>query len=99
LRLIIVTNSQDSTSEGRNALTAFLQGKGWNIWHWFEDVWLISDAPEGDEILESLRDEIRGLVGIRQFLILSGQDPTTLSGMTTRDGQRWLKTKWAGSNE
>jgi hypothetical protein len=50
-RLIIITDSSKgllngATAQERNLITRFLEGKGWDVWHWFEDVWLVV-VPDG----------------------------------------------------
>jgi hypothetical protein len=30
----------------RDPITEHLMSQGWHVWHWYADLWLISDAPD-----------------------------------------------------
>ena len=65
-RLIIVTDSAGTTRDQRNAITAFLEGKGWEVWHWYEDLWLVNNPGEPIDfgtLRDQLGDAVAGLKG------------------------------------
>lgn len=94
MRLIVLTN-RASVAE-RNALTAFLEGKGWSVWHWFEDAWLIADAPEMAGF-SRLKQEISAAIPtLREFMIISTHDTENqrYSIRASPDGIPWIKEHW-----
>lgn len=85
-----------SSSNVRDAVTAYFQGKNWGIWHWLEDVWLLMDVP--DEITprilwEELRGKIPALQPIRG-VVLGVDDDLKFWGGVTPEAWPWMKEKW-----
>jgi hypothetical protein len=95
MRLIITTDSAVTHVSGRNALTAFLEAKGWAVWHWFQDLWLIDGVPEQIDVV-ALREEIRAAIpgGLPHFLILSAEGLIIYSGMVPTTSLQWLTEHW-----
>jgi hypothetical protein len=92
-RLIIVTDSALINSENRNALTAFLEAKGWSVWHWFQDLWLADHVPV-DVDVNLLRDEIfKVLPGVKRIMIMDA-DKKDHAGMVPTDSLPWLREHW-----
>jgi hypothetical protein len=92
MRLVIATNS--TTVPAKNALTAFLEGKGWAVWHWFEDLWLIDNAPNGIN-LPALRDEIRVLIpAINNLLIIAAEGVANHAGVVPTQSAQWFVEHW-----
>jgi hypothetical protein len=94
MRLIIVSNSAVTGVPVRNALTAFLEAKGWAVWHWFEDLWLIDDAPNGVNLV-ALREEIRGAIPtISHFVIMAAEGPADHAGIVPTPSAQWFVEHW-----
>ena len=70
--ILIITDPSDTASQNKNLITAFLRGKGWDLWHWFDDVWIISNAPETvtAPILGKEIEEIAPTIPSNQYLVL-----------------------------
>ncbi len=93
-RAIIVTNSATATTAAKNQLTAYLEGRGWSVWHWFEDVWLL-DGLQDDFSMSDTRDQIKTMIPARhQFMILSTEGLKQHAGLVPRDSLPWLKEHW-----
>ena len=94
MRIIIATNASTSTVASKNALTAFLEAKGWSVWHWYDDLWLIDDVP--DEInLIALREEIRKAIPtLPYFMTMAAEGPINHAGMVRKESLEWFKQHW-----
>jgi hypothetical protein len=94
VRLIIATNSAAAEVAAKNALTAFLEAKGWAVWHWYQDLWLIDDAPSGVD-LSALREEITSTIPtLRQVLIMTTEGPINHSGTVPSGSVQWFSEHW-----
>ena len=94
MRFIIATNSATTTASGRNALTAFLEAKGWSVWHWYEDLWLIDSAPLMTDF-EPLSVEIKKAVpAIIQLLFLSTEGVILHYGLVPAGSAEWFEEHW-----
>jgi hypothetical protein len=96
-RLIIVTNSAASaktTSSVRDLITGFLQGKGWHVWHWFEDLWLVTVYAD-DVDFSQIRDEIQALLPERiHILLMEFKEDSYFTGSFPEAAIPWLKIHW-----
>jgi hypothetical protein len=94
-RLAIITNSADVTRVHRNAITAFLEGKGWAVWHWFEDLWLI-DNPGEAVALTDLRDQLAVASGDEKLsiFVLATEGNLNHAAMVPVNSIPWLKEHW-----
>ena len=43
-QFVIATNAASPSI--KNEITAFIKGKNWEFWHWFDDLWLLADVGE-----------------------------------------------------
>lgn len=94
MRLIIATNSAVTGVSAKNALTAFLEAKGWSVWHWYDDLWLI-DTPEHISVLTNLRKEImKAIPTLSQILIMTTEGPISHSGTVPPDSGEWFEEHW-----
>ena len=94
MRFIIATNSATITASGRNVLTAFLEAKGWSVWHWYEDLWLIDGAPLITDF-QPLSVEIKKVVpGSIQLLILSTEGVILHYGLVPVGSTEWFDEHW-----
>jgi hypothetical protein len=98
---IVCTNSAIAGDAGanaaeRNAITDRLKAKGWPVWHWFEDVWLVVD-PLGETRPVTLREELRSLIDSRTFILVMQIDPLAFSGFGNAEGWPWMIENWGKS--
>jgi hypothetical protein len=97
-QFIIVTNSaggdaNSATALERDSITGFLQGKGWHVWHWYEDLWLV----KADSILSAseLRKEIQKLIRpLTQIMVFAPGDNLTYNGLVPESALPWIKAHW-----
>ncbi|MGI8773203.1 MAG: hypothetical protein ACR2JE_17405 [Acidobacteriaceae bacterium] len=97
-RVLIATNSGAGnlvgpTAAERNEITLHLQRKGWQVWHWFEDLWLVT-YPGEEMRLPLLRDELRALLGAKYVLIMSLNDSPFYSGFGPQAAWPWMTENW-----
>src|SRR5260370_11570597 len=92
-RLIIVTDSAIISAENRNAITAFLEAKGWSIWHWYQDLWLADNVPINTD-LATLRNEILGVVPGAGRIMIMDADKKDHAGMVPTPSIEWLREHW-----
>ncbi len=94
MRFIVATDSASTTNDIRNAVTAFLEGKGWSVWHWFQDLWLVANAPESTRLV-ILRDEIvRAVPGLKTVMIMSTEGIKEHGGLVPSDSVAWIEEHW-----
>lgn len=95
MRFIISTDAVNVQAASRNSLTAFLEGKGWSVWHWFQDLWLV-DSAEVQVDAVAFRDEIlKAVPGLPYLLILSGEGTITHAGMVPVKAVEWFVEHWS----
>ena len=91
-----IGSTNGSTVSDRNNITAYLEGKpGWQIWHWFQNLWLIV-IPENDPVTPlGLRQELEGFLGVYKHLLVM-QVPETIrySGRGDKGAWPWMGQNW-----
>jgi hypothetical protein len=105
-RIIICTDSTKGpvsgfTADERNRITRHLEAKGWQVWHWFEDLWLVvvpDSSITGQAKLQpaELRDEILTLLETpRKFiLVMEVRGKIAYAGMGNAKGWPWMEANW-----
>ena len=94
MRLIVAVNSSVTNVAAKNALTAFLEAKGWSVWHWYDDLWLLDNVPNTLSLSE-LREEIRNTIPtISQVLIFSTEGLINHSGTVPQGSLTWFTEHW-----
>lgn len=74
-KFIFVINSKFATASQRDSLTSFFEGKGWHVWHWFEDVWLLNSGSEellAHDLGPQITKIIQGKNGYKNGFMLFG---------------------------
>ena len=88
------------TREQRNAITAMFQAKGWQQWHWLEDVWLLAEVPPS-VTSRALSEEISNnpLIGPKAKLVIKLPDDAHLThwGNASKDGWDWMAKFWGNA--
>jgi len=94
-RLIIATDAATATLASRNALTAFLEGKDWSVWHWFQDLWLVDGVPDSID-LTALKGEISAALPApnHNIMIMSTEGSITHSGLVPAASIPWIQEHW-----
>lgn len=94
-RLIVATNSATATNPGRNNITLFLESKKWQVWHWFSDLWLVSDVPD-DLVVNVLREELPACLDdpTKHILIFEIANGSHHTGWVPTSGIEWFKEHW-----
>ena len=84
----------DATSDQQNTVTEFLKDKA-NVgyWHWFSDVWLVSD-PYQKWTAKELRDELSSLIPASHKLVVQIDGDNTWSGFGNTKMFEWLQDTW-----
>lgn len=94
-RFIVTLNV--GTVEQRNAVTEIFRMKGWPLWHWMEDVWLLAKVPESinaKEITEILMEH--PVIGKKAHLVLRIPQGSAAPywGQCHPDAWKWMKEFW-----
>jgi hypothetical protein len=93
-RFVVLTDSSTVDNDARNAITAYLKGKGWQVWHWFGDVWLVDAAPNRID-LNALRLEMTSVMPIiRHLIVMSVEGELALSGIVPAEAIPWINLHW-----
>jgi hypothetical protein len=89
------------TRDQRNAVTEIFQKKGWKLWHWMEDLWLLAEVPDkvtSKDISEEL--DAHPLIGTNKIKIVirvPGSAESTYWGRGSRDSWEWMSRFWGKS--
>src|SRR5579883_3334258 len=92
-RFIIAVDGTTITAGGRNELTAFLEGKGWSIWHWFPDLWLVDEVYDSTSAA-ALRDQIKSLVRGVNVMVMTPEGSIDYAGFIKTTSMEWLHQHW-----
>jgi len=87
------------TREQRNAITIMFQSKGWQLWHWMEDVWLLALVPDNvsaHQISEEMAQN--PLIGQKTRVVIKLPEsvPSTYWGHCAKDAWEWMARFWGG---
>lgn len=97
-RLAIVTDADSATAAEKDALTSYLTDRGWDVWHWFSDLWLVTGVPHDIDI-GTMLDEIRSEVGNIHLFIFRMPASVDAGAYGKLKSLKWLNEKWSGSSE
>jgi hypothetical protein len=98
-RFIICTDTAKGPGPGtsaldRNNITRHLEAKGWQVWHWFEDIWL-AVAPPDSITPRDLRLELMTLLAAgKHVLVMLIEGEIKYSGNGPPAGWPWMAEKW-----
>jgi hypothetical protein len=77
-----------------NDITDYLQKKGWKVWHWLADIWLLTGVPD-DVSPRILWEDLK--VGI-SFPELNGvvinHDTSAYWGNLAKESWDWMRDNW-----
>jgi DNA-binding LytR/AlgR family response regulator len=93
-RYILCLDGASTKAEDRDKVTRFLESHGWQVWHWFEDLWMVT-IP-GDEMnMMSMRDEIRvNALPKGRFVIFELAEGSRTGGTEQTNAVEWIYKNW-----
>lgn len=86
------------TIDQRNAVTNIFLKKEWRIWHWMEDLWLLSEVP--DEVTaQAISEEIYAHPVLKEkvkSVVIRIPDSAVLTywGRGSKKGWDWMAQFW-----
>jgi hypothetical protein len=98
-RFSIAVSGTTASAATKNALTAYLQGKGWQVWHWFDELWLIAAADNVSA--EELSREIRTIPGFHpqvHHIVMKLDGDADYFGWAPREAWDWMSKNWKRSD-
>lgn len=98
MKLIIVTDSADPKGRNRDSITHFLHDRGWEVWHWFRDLWLVDYVPNDTSLVKLHRDLLKAS-NVDHLFIMSGEDPMTFQAQVPEGAVNWLEWVWSVKEE
>jgi hypothetical protein len=93
-KLLIALDS--GTAPQRDAISAFIHAKGWDVWHWIDDLWLLNDVPpeiSPRELWGELTASDPTLTPIKG-LVLRPDGEILYWGGNVAESWPWLMEKW-----
>jgi hypothetical protein len=98
-RFVICTDSGGgegyaATTRERNKITRLLQSKGWRIWHWFEDVWLVVNPSEERYSTDQLQLELRTQFIDDRYVLILEVTAGEYSGFGPKKAWPWMRKNW-----
>ena len=94
-KFLIATDSQKVLTPTKNQLTGFLQGRGWEVWHWIDDLWLIVGPMNATartitkEIEAAMPDLAKG-----RFVVFQVEGVPAYFGRGPKEAWEWMKSHW-----
>ena len=88
----------NGTSEQQNAITLHLKKRGFEFWHWIEDLWLLSNVPLGvtpRRLWEEL-NELPELAG-QDMIVFMVNSGIAYWGQLPQNAWRWLGENWGAA--
>ena len=80
-------------AEQQDRITAFLQGKGWQVWHWLPDIWLLAEVPNTHSA-KSISEALDSLIGTSARIVFSIEGPSEYFGKSSKDSWAWMVQYW-----
>lgn len=74
-----------------------LQAKGWDVWHWFDDLWLVVNSGK-DYSPADLREDIQNLFSADKNVIVIQVEGVSYSGFGPPRAWTWMRKKWPGDS-
>lgn len=84
-----------ATADARDAITNHLLAQGWKVWHWLEDLWLVSEVSD-DVTPRLLWDELKAMPSVRKFsgLVMNASPEMLYWGGNKPESWVWMKENW-----
>ena len=92
-RFILVIN--DTTKEQQDTITCFFKDAGQGYWHWFSDLWLLTDSSDTWTLI-TIREKVRELIPSGSFLVFSVENGKEIAGYCPREMIEWITKDWKG---
>jgi hypothetical protein len=95
-RFILSTSAGEVSAVSKQLLTNHLQISGWQIWHWQEDLWLLSTETFGSMTAEKLNDSLGEAIPAlkNNFVIFKVEGRCTYNGYQRKESWDWMKKFW-----
>lgn len=90
-RFVVAT--QRLTAEQQDRVTAFVRGKGWQVWHWLPDIWLLAEVPSTYSA-KSVSEAFDSLIEASERVVFSIDGPSEYFGKSSTDSWAWMGKYW-----
>lgn len=77
------------TSEQRSTTTELIKGTGAAWWHWYADLWLISDRR--GRSFDWWYDQIRAIEPRLRFLLFEHENGSDWNGINPKGHYKWMR--------
>jgi hypothetical protein len=91
----VVIAIDHGTPDQNNAVTVYANTKGWHVWHWIENVWLLTDVPE-ELTPRAVWEEVIALPGMLMVkgVVFRVEGLPLFWGGNSSESWDWMKTYW-----
>ena len=91
-RFVLVVDS--ASQDEQDKISIYLQTeKSVGYWHWFRDLWLITD-PTGKWSVSSIRDKVREILPNKHTIVFQVESGTNWAGFGINERFKWLLDYW-----
>lgn len=93
---MIATRAHYVIPEIKAGITSYLLGRGWQVWHWFDDLWLTTNLP-ADMTAQRLSGELeQGVAGlsVAEFLVIQLENVPSYYGRLNDEAWGWIAHFW-----
>jgi hypothetical protein len=81
----------------RDPLTLRLSIRGWRVWHWYADLWLLSEVPDeltAGTIYQEIERELPELITSSLLVLEMGPEMRYYGRAPMSEAWTWMKEYW-----
>jgi hypothetical protein len=89
------------TPHFRDPITQYLLAKDWRVWHWYADLWLVSDVPDGEaagSIYQGVKDSIPTITSACLLILDTNSEHHYYGTAPKAEAWIWMKEHWGVPN-
>lgn len=94
MKRLFVICVDNSTKEQQDTVTEFLKEEKGGYWHWFSDLWLVTDKHH-KWTSKSLRDHLNSIIPGAHKIVIQIDGDNTWSGFGNNNMFTWMKKHWS----
>jgi len=85
----------DGTAQQNDAITVYMQGKGWHVWHWIGNLWLLTGVPL-EVRPRVLYEELLRIPTLHdaRMIVMKVEGEPSYWGNAPADAWTWMTEKW-----
>jgi hypothetical protein len=81
----------------RDPITKYLEGRGWRVWHWYADLWLLSEVPEeltAGTVHQAIEQSFPLVIASSLIVLEMGSELRYYGRAPVAEAWPWMKEYW-----